>query len=226
MTAFAPSEKPRFEIAANSIQLFFGNERPHVARGIHSGTDVNVVGKFRDAVHNLVENIVFDEESRARAAALAVVEENGAGGAGNGGFDIGIFQHDVGRFPAQFQGNFFQIAGSGLQDQLANFRGTCEGDFIDVRMGRQGSARCLSVARHDIHDAVGNAGFLNQFAEQKSGEGRLFRGLQHDGAAGRESRAKFPGRHQQRKIPGNDLSDDSDRFAERIGQKLGRSAAR
>ncbi len=130
-----------------------------------------------------------------------MVEENGAGGSGNGGIDIGIFQHDVGRFPAEFQGNFFQIAGSGLQDQFADFRGTREGNFIDVRMGRQGSARRLSIARHDIHHAVGNAGFLNQFAKQKGGERRLFRGLQHDRAAGRESRAKFPGRHQQREIP-------------------------
>ena len=216
----------RFEIAANAIQLFFGNERSHVAGGIHSGADVNVAGMFRDAVHDFVENIAFDVESRARAAALAVIEENGAGGAGDGGIDIGIVQHDVGRFSAQFERNFLQIAGSGLQDQFADFRRAGERDFVDIRMSRQRSARRLAVARHDIHHAVGNAGFLNQFAKQQRGERRLLRGLQHDRAAGRKSRAELPRRHQQREIPRNDLPDDADRLANRVGQKLCCSAAR
>src|SRR6202049_5109277 len=61
---------PRFEIAANSIQLFFGNKRAHVARRIHAGGDMNVFGNFRYTFHDFVENFVFDEKPRARAAAL------------------------------------------------------------------------------------------------------------------------------------------------------------
>src|SRR5580700_36073 len=66
---------------------------------------------------------------------------------------------------------------------LGDFRGTCQGNFVDIGMSRQGGARRFSVARHDVHYAVGNSGFLQQFAKQKRAERRLFRGLQHDRAA-------------------------------------------
>ena len=40
---------------------------------------MNIVGELRDAVDDPVENVVLDEESRARTAALSMVEENRAG---------------------------------------------------------------------------------------------------------------------------------------------------
>ena len=122
-------------------------------------------------------------------------------------------ENDVGRFAAQFERNFLQIAGSGLQDQLADFRRTGEGDFVHVGMRRQRGAGRFAVARHDVHHAVGNAGFLNQFAQQKRGERSLLGGLQHDRAARGQRRAQLPRRHQQREIPRNDLPDHADGLA-------------
>ncbi len=164
----APSRKTGFEIAADAVQLLVGNQRAHVGGGIHAGADANVAGILRNAVDNFVENILFDVETRTRAAALAVVEENGAGGPGNGGIHVGIIQHDVGRLAAQFQRNFFQIAGGGLQDQFADFGRASKGNLIDIRMRGQRGAGGFSVARNDVHDAIGNARLLNQFAEAQA----------------------------------------------------------
>ena len=146
--------------------------------------------------------LLLDVEPRARAAALPVIEEDGAGRAGNGGVEVGVVEDDVRRFAAEFERNFLQIAGGRLQDQLADFGRAGERDFVDIRMRRERGAGRFAVARNDIHHAVGNAGFLNQFAEQQRRERRLLGRFQHDRASGRQRRAQFPRRHQQREIPG------------------------
>ena len=88
---------------------------------------------------NLVENRLFDVEARPGAAALAVIEEDRAGGTGDRGLEIGIFEHDVRRFAAEFQRHFFQVAGGGMDDQFADFGRPGEGNFVDV--GMRGQAR-------------------------------------------------------------------------------------
>src|SRR5215467_15921096 len=64
-----------------------------------------------------------------------------------------------------------------------------------------------TVARDDIDDARGKAYFVRNFREGQRSEGRKFRGFQHHRVAGRQRRRDFPRQHQQREIPGNDLSD-------------------
>ena len=109
---------------------------------------------LRNAFHNFVEDSFFDEEPRARAAALAVIEEDGAGGAGNGGVEIGVVEYDVRRFAAQFERDFFQIAGRRVHDQLADFGRAGERDFVDIWMRGKRGAGCFAVAGDDVDDAV------------------------------------------------------------------------
>ena len=95
------------------------------------------------------------------------------------GFKIAVVENDVGRFAAQLQRHFLQIAGRRLQNQLADFGGAGEGDLVDIRMRSQGSAGGFAIARDDVHHAVGNAGFLNQFAQAQAGKRSLLRRLEH-----------------------------------------------
>src|ERR1019366_8987646 len=53
------------------------------------------------------------------------------------------------------------------------------------------------------------------------GKPRLFRRLQHAGAARGQRRTQFPCGHGQWKIPRHDLRDDAHRLARHIGMKLG-----
>ena len=94
-----------------------------------------------------------------------MVEEDGAGRAGDGRLQVAVVENDVGRFAAQLERHFLQIAGRGLQNQLADFGRAGEGDFVHVRMRGQRSAGSFAIARDDVHDAVGDSGFLNQFAQ-------------------------------------------------------------
>jgi len=86
-------------------------------------------------------------EARAGAAALAVVEEDGAGGAGNRRFDIGIAEDDRRRLAAQFQRYLLQIAGGGLDDELADLGRSGEGDLVDPFMrGQRGAAPTAALS--------------------------------------------------------------------------------
>jgi hypothetical protein len=81
----------------------------------------------------------------------------------------------------------------------------------------EGRASRLAVAGDNVEDAVGNARFSEQFAEAQSRERRLLRGLEDDGAARGERRRQLPRGHHQREVPRDDLPDDTDRLAQRIG---------
>ena len=69
----------------------------------------------------------------------------------------------------------------------------------------------LARARDDIDDARRQISLLDDPGEMERGQRRRFRGLQHDRVAAGERGRDLPGRHQQRKVPGNDLAADADR---------------
>ena len=61
---------------------------------------------------------------------------------------------------------------------------------------------------------------MQQLAEVQRRQRRLLGGLEHDRAAAGERRPELPRRHQQREVPGDDLADDADRLAQRVGEVL------
>ena len=68
----------------------------------------------------------------------------------------------------------------------------------------------------------GKARLEGQLAQAERGEGGLLGRLEHDGAAGGQSRAPFPGHHQQREVPGDDLPGDADRLAPGVAEVVAR----
>ena len=103
--------------------------------GFHAGSNFNFLGFGGDAFDYPVEDGALYVEAGAGAAALSVIEEDGAGGAADGGVEIGILEDYVGRLASQFEGNFFQVAGGGVHDEFADFGGSGEGDLIDEVVG-------------------------------------------------------------------------------------------
>src|SRR5262249_15998484 len=61
------------------------------------------------------------------------------------------------------------------------------------------------------NDARRKVRLLADLREMERGERRRFRRLQDDRVAAGESRRELPSRHEQRKVPGNDLAADADR---------------
>ena len=63
-----------------------------------------------------------------------------------------------------------------------------------------------TVASHDVDDSGGQSGFLTQLSERERGERSELCGLQHNGIAGGQSGSNLPRRHEQWKIPRDDLA--------------------
>src|SRR4029077_3394905 len=108
--------KSGLEESANPIQLLGRNQRTHFGGGIHARSNIDFAGMVGNAFDDFVENTVLDVETGTGAAALSVIEEDGAGCARNRGVDVHVGEDNIGRLSTKFQRNFFQIAGSGLQN--------------------------------------------------------------------------------------------------------------
>ena len=153
--------------------------------GSKPGADFDLSGVVGDSLDYLVVNRLLNVEAGARAAALAVIEEDSAGCAGDCGLEICIFEYDVRRFSAEFQRHFLQIAGGGVDDQLADFCRSGKGDFVHVRMCGQCCSGSFAITGDDIDHALGKSCFHDQFAEAQRGKRSLLGRLQYDGASRR-----------------------------------------
>ena len=75
-----------------------------------------------------------------------------------------------------------------------------------------------AVAGDDVHHAGRQADLFAQLGQAERGEGRELGGLEHDRVSHRQRGRDFPGEHQQREVPRDDLPDHPHRLA--VGQLL------
>ncbi len=66
----------------------------------------------RGPAGHLVEHLFLYKQARTSATALAVIKDDGRGGASNGRLQIYILEDDVGRFAAQMERDLLEIASS------------------------------------------------------------------------------------------------------------------
>ena len=71
------------------------------------------------------------------------------------------------------------------------------------------SAGSFSKTGNDVDYPRRQADVGQPIRHLQHGKRRLLGGLQHTGATGRQGWRKFPGSHQQRVIPGNDLAGNA-----------------
>src|SRR5262249_3124023 len=90
---------------------------------------------------------------------------------------------------------------------MAHFRGTSESHLINIHVSGDWPAGGRTITGKNIDDASREAGFKNQFAHTQSSKRSLLRRLQYDRVTCRKGRGQLPCLHQQREIPGNDLTD-------------------
>ena len=127
--------------------------------------------------------------------------------------EVGIVQQDVGRLAAQFLVDALDRVGRGLRDEDAGAGRAREGHHVDVRMACDGLADSRAVAVDEVEDAGRHAGLVEDLREDESGERRDFAGLEHHGAAGRQSGADLAADLVQGPVPGRDQADDADGLA-------------
>jgi hypothetical protein len=140
--------------------------------------------------------------------------------ADGGCVEIGIGEDNVGALATQLEGEPFERLAGLLHDDLGRLVLTGERHLVDAGVLNDRAARGRAKAGDDVDHAVRDAGFLRQPRHAQAGERGLFGRLHHDRTPGRQCGPPFPGGHQHREIPGNDLSDHADRLAPRVAEEI------
>ena len=129
-------------------------------------------------------------------------------------FKVCVGEEDVRGFSAEFQSDaLYRIRGL-LDDHLADSSAAGEGDFVHVWVLNERGTTGFPEPGDDVDHARRQANVRQPVGHFERGEWCLFGWLQYTCATGGECRSKFPGRHQQRIVPGNDLPRNADRLFE------------
>ena len=164
-----------------------------------------------EGVEELVVDLILHVDTRAGAAALAVVVVDTKVNPRDGLLNVGILEDDVGRLAAELEGDLLQVGVcSGLHDLAADKSGASEGDLVDVHVRRDGGTGDPAEAGDDVDDTRGETSLLDEVGEHQSGQRGLLSRLQDDGVAGGESGRNLPGKHQQGEVPRDNLTADTD----------------
>jgi hypothetical protein len=156
----------------------------------------------------LIVDRLLDEQARAGATDVALVEVDAVDDSLDRLVEGGIVEDDVRRLAAELEGKALLRTGELALDRLPHFGRARERDLVDLGLDevRAGAA----VAGDDVHDAGRKLCLADDVGEEECGERRRLGRLQDDGVPGRKGRGHLPREHQEREVPGNDLAGDSE----------------
>ena len=161
----------------------------------------------------------LDQETRSGRAYLALTVEDSRLGAAHGGLQVGIGENDVGTLAAKLHRDALIRLGGHLHDLAAHFGRSRKRDLVDIWVTDERGTRCRPATRHDVERARRQPRLERNLREEQGGERCLRRGLEDDGAAGREGRGELPARDVEREVPRHNRPDDPDRLAQRVRKK-------
>jgi hypothetical protein len=102
-----------------------------------------------DTVDDLVDPRALDEQPRAGAARLALVEEHRIACRRDRALEVGVGEDDVRRLATQLQRDTLEVAGRLDNDLTPHLRRARERDLVHVRMACERGAGGLTEAGHD-----------------------------------------------------------------------------
>lgn len=159
------------DVTHDAIELGLGDLGTLEGLAVEGVADLVLEGTGLEPLEELVVDVLLDEDAAAGAAALAVVEVDAEVDPGDGVFDVGVVEDDVGALAAELEGDLLQVAlGGGLEDLATDEGGAGEGDLVDVHVGGDGGAGGTAEAGDDVDDAGGEAGLLDELGGVEGAE--------------------------------------------------------
>ena len=164
-----------------------------------------------EPVEQLVGDRLLHQQPRARAADVALVEEDAVDDALDRLVDRGVVEDDVGGLAAELEGDL-------LVASPATLRAIALPTSVEPVKATLSTSGCstsalpgVAGAGDDVDDARRQVGLLADLGEQQRGQRRGLGRLEHDGVAAGQRRGDLPRQHQQREVPRDDLAGDAER---------------
>ena len=163
-----------------------------------------------EALKELVVDLLLDVDTRTGAAALSVVEVDTKVDPVDSLVDVGISEDNVRALTTKLERNLLQVgASSSLHDLATDNSGTSEGDLVNAHVSGHGGTGDLTETGNDVDNTRGKASLLDQCAGNVSRKRSLLSGLQDDCVTGGDGGTDLPCPHEDREVPGNDLTADT-----------------
>ena len=208
------------DVALDGVTLAGRDHRPDLGLGVRRHSHPDRGGGGRVALDHLVLDRLLDQQPGTGAAILATVLEHGEWRQRADLLEIGIGEDDAGRLAAQLQGDALDGAGRPAGDLGANLGRTGEADLSDQWMLHECVTDLRSWPGNHVQHTVGDAGLKRQLAIAKRRQRGQRRGLQDHGVARSHRGRGLPVGDVQRKVPGSDQADHTDRLAKGHGDTV------
>ncbi len=194
-------------------ELRRADHRPQVGRPVARVADAEPRGERPRARLGLVVPIAGHEHACRRVAGLAAIGEHRPHALFDGGGEIRIRQHDVGRLAAQFLRHPLDRGRRRLRHAYAGAGRSGEAHHVDIGMGRHRLAHRRAVALHHVVDAGRHAGRVQHLGPDDRAERRDLGRLQHHRAAGGQRRRHLADDLVDRPVPRRNQAAHADRLA-------------
>ncbi len=168
-----------------------------------------------EALLEVVEDRRLDHDLRIGHADLALMQEDPEGGRVDRVVDIGILQHDQRALSAHLERELLEMLRGLDREQAAGLGRAREGHELHAGIGHEAFADFGRHAGHDVQHAGRQPRLLEEVGDQRPGDRRLLRRLQHEGVARREREGDLLHRQQERRIERRDARHDAQRPSHR-----------
>ena len=133
---------------------------------------------------------------------------------GQGCVKIGVREHQLWGFAAEFERDRDHVLGGGGLNQAACGDRAGEGDVLNAGVFGERGARFGAEAGHDVERAGGQAGLLGEISKGERGEAGFFCRLENAGIAHRQRRADRAADDLHRVVPWYDMAGHAIGFAQ------------
>ena len=215
-----PRALAELDVAGDPIEVFAGDEGPHVDPLAVAGADPQRGRPLADTRHDGVACLAHRHHRRDGHAALAGRAVGGADEGVGGGVEVRVGQHHRVVLGAAEGLRPLAVGNGRFVDALRDRGRPDEGDGGHVRVGQQRVDR-LPVAVHDVEDAGGDPRLVQQLGRHHARRRVLLGRLQHERVAAREGHRGHPHRTHDREVERGDADADAEGLPDAVGVDAG-----
>ena len=201
---FTGQSDESFDLVELGARVLGAHVRALVERIAHADAGESSLEHLDEALRDRL----VQEQPRAGAADLALVEEDAAHHALDRRVEVGVVAHDGGRLAAEFHRDLLERTRGGLADLATRAGGAREHDLPRRRVAHDHAAD-LAVAGDDVHHSGRESDPLEELGEVHDRHRGGVPRLDHDRVAGCDHLGDLPRRHEHREVPGDHRTDDA-----------------
>src|SRR2546430_5528905 len=195
--------------SANPLQLHRGDDRAHVHRFVERRADAQRLHACAKLRLQLCRNPFLRQQSGTGTTHLPLIEPDRVDDTLDHAVEVRVIVHDEGTLAPELETKLLAGPRGRAPNGASDLRGTGKRDLVDVSM-IDNQLTGIAITGKNIQNSRWQPDVGGKLGEQQGREGGELCRLDHDRASGGQCRSNLPREHEQRKVPRDDLPNDTD----------------